>query len=195
MRPRILAISGSRRHDSINRRLLAEAVETAEAAGAIVTVLDWDRFVLPLYDGDLEAECGPPAAAVRFRRLVAGNDGLLIATPEYNASVTPLLKNAIDWVSRPDHPERVFAERPVALLGASPGPSGGARGLSHLRDVLSNLGAAVLPEQFALKKALKAYDPTTGRLLPEYRRGLEAVIQPLLRASISDRESNALQPA
>lgn len=195
MHPRVLAISGSRRRESISRRLLAEAARIAEATGAKVTVLDWDRYHLPLYDGDLEAECGPPAPALRLKRLVAKHDGLIIATPEYNASVTPLLKNAIDWASRPGGPERVFAGRPVALLGVSPGPSGGRRGLRHLKDVLSNLDARVQPEQFALEKALKAYDPETGRMPPPHRHALEAVIHSLLNACFDVRETDELQRA
>lgn len=180
MGARILGISGSRRRGSFNAQLLAAAAAELARRGAAVTTLDWDQVSLPLYDGDLEGECGPPAAAVRFKRLIADHDGLLIAAPEYNGSITPLLKNAIDWASRPGGPDRVFRTRPVALLSASPGRLGGCRGLNHLRDVLGNMGADVLPGQFSLGKAgqILAYGP----LPAEVAHSLAAVTGDLVEA-------------
>lgn len=183
MKASILAISGSRRRDSLNRRLLAAAAAELSGNDAEVTELDWDRYELPIYDGDLERECGTPVAVVRFKRLVASHDALIIASPEYNGSITPLLKNAIDWASRPGTPDKVFCDLPVALLGASPGPSGGGRGLRHLREVLSNLNARVPDSQLALGKALKAFDRETGRLAPSYRRRLSNIMNELLDAA------------
>lgn len=186
---RLLAISGSRRRDSLNRRLLAAAAGILRDAGVEVTILDWERISLPLFDGDLESECGPPAAAVQLKRLIASHDGLIIASPEYNGSITPLLKNAIDWASRPGGPNAVFRDRPVALLAASPGGLGGKRGLVHLREVLGNLGAWVLPGQYALGKAGTAFEPGTEQLLPEHLRSVTAVTDGLLAAA--DRPENA----
>ncbi len=183
MQPTILGISGSRRHDSVNRRLLAAAGRILADAGACFTQLDWDRMSLPLYDGDLEKECGLPAAAVRLKRLIASHDGLLIASPEYNGSITPLLKNAIDWASRPGTPSAVFRDKPVALLAASPGGLGGLRALYHLRDVLTNLGALVLPRQYALGRAGTAFGPEDDQLHPDHREAVSSVTGALLGAA------------
>lgn len=183
MEPRILGISGSRRRDSVNRRLLKAAGRIVIEAGAGFTQVDWERMPLPLYDGDLESECGLPAAAVRLKRLIASHDGLLIASPEYNGSVTPLLKNAIDWASRPGAPSAVFRDKPVALLAASPGGRGGLRALYHLRDVLTNLGALVLPRQYALGNAGTAFDPDDGQLNPDHREAVSSVAGALLSAA------------
>lgn len=182
MRIKILGISGSRRHDSVNRRLLAAAGRIVTNAGAQFTQLNWERMPLPLYDGDLEQECGVPAAAVRLKRLIASHDGVLIASPEYNGSVTPLLKNAIDWASRPGTPSAVFRDKPVALLAASPGGLGGLRALDHLRDVLTNLGAQVLPLQYALGKAGTAFGPD-NELHPDHREAVASVTGALLGAA------------
>jgi chromate reductase, NAD(P)H dehydrogenase (quinone) len=99
--PRILALAGSTRRDSFNKRLVRIAARGAEAAGAEVTIIDLRDFPLPLFDEDLEREQGPPEAATRLKRLLVGHDGLLIASPEYNSSITAVLKNALDWASRP----------------------------------------------------------------------------------------------
>src|SRR4051812_36524754 len=99
--PRILAPAGSTRRDSYNKRLVRLAARGAEAAGAEVAVIDLRDFPLPLFDEDLEREQGPPEAAPRLKTRMVESDGLLIASPEYNSSITAVLKNAIDWVSRP----------------------------------------------------------------------------------------------
>lgn len=179
MQPTILGISGSRRHESVNRRLLAAAGRIVTEAGAGFTQLDWERMPLPLYDGELEQRCGMPAAAVRLKRLIASHDGLLIASPEYNGSITPLLKNAIDWASRPGTPNAVFRDKPVGLLAASPGGLGGLRALYHLRDVLTNLGALVLPRQYALGRAGTAFGPD-NELHPDDREAVASVTGALL---------------
>lgn len=151
----LLAIAGSRRQDSLNQALLAPLIAGAEAAGARVHRPDPDTLCLPLYDGDLEAGSGMPAAVRAWQQLLHAHDGLLIAAPEYNGSFTPLLKNAIDWASRPvpdaaDSGRAVFEGRVAGLAAASPGALGGLRGLRHLREVLGNLGMLVLPQQVAV---------------------------------------------
>jgi chromate reductase, NAD(P)H dehydrogenase (quinone) len=105
-RPKVLAFAGSTRRDSWNKKLLAVAVAETERAGAEVTVLDLRDLALPLYDGDLEAEEGLPAGALRLKELMKSHDGFLIASPEYNSSISAVLKNAIDWASRPAPNER-----------------------------------------------------------------------------------------
>jgi NAD(P)H-dependent FMN reductase len=158
---KILAFAGSTRRESLNKRLVRVAAAGAREAGAEVTVLDLAQLPLPLYDGDLEAAEGLPANARRLKTLMAEHDGFLISSPEYNSSLSAVLKNAIDWVSRreADEPPLVaFAGKAAALMSASPGALGGLRGLVHLRAILGNLGILVLPQQRAVGGAAKAFD-------------------------------------
>jgi NAD(P)H-dependent FMN reductase len=147
-RPRILAVAGSLRRGSYNARLLALAVRGATAAGAEVTVCDLARYPLPLYDADQEAAGGLPSAALELQALLSTHRGLLVASPEYNGSVPPLLVNVIAWTSRPS-PGRpraaCFKDKAAGLLSASVAPSAGLRGLAHLGALLGNLGVIVLP--------------------------------------------------
>lgn len=155
---RILAFAGSSRAGSYNVRLLAHAVELLRARGADVDVLDLGALDLPLYNADDEAAHGAPAGVQRLREAMRANDALLIASPEYNCFFTPLLKNAIDWASRPDPGQpSPFAGKFAALLAASPGALGGVRGLPALRILLSNLGVLVLPGQLAVPLAHEAF--------------------------------------
>lgn len=153
--PRILVFAGSARRASLNRRLSLLAARLAREAGAEVTWLDLRDFPMPLYDGDLEAAGGRPEAADRLRAAWLAHDGVLIASPEYNGSVSPLLKNAIDWVSRvvPGDDRSPYAGRVVGLMSASDGMLGGNRALPHLRAVLSQIGALVVPRQVGLPHA------------------------------------------
>lgn len=158
---KILAFSGSTRRESFNRQLLAIAVTAAREAGAEVTQIDLGDFPLPIYDQDLEQESGPPENALKLKALFLQHQGLLLACPEYNSSVTPLWKNAIDWVSRPDktHPAlAAYNGKTAVIMSASPGALGGLRGLVHVRSILANIGVLVLPEQIALGSASSAFD-------------------------------------
>lgn len=157
---RILAFAGSAREGSFNKLLVRIAAAGATAAGAEVTLIDLKQFPLPLFDQDLEQAEGPPEHAVRLKQLFVEHHGLLIAAPEYNSSITPLLKNAIDWVSRAtgDEPPLVaFRGKAAALMSASPGPLGGLRGLVHVRAILGNIGVLVLPNQVAVGQASAAF--------------------------------------
>ena len=158
--PRTLVFAGSTREGSFNRRLAAAAASRLEAAGGAATLLELSEFPLPLYDGDLEARDGLPAPALQLREIFLAHQGLLIAAPEYNSSITPLLKNAIDWVSRAPEGEQGLApykDKCAALVSASPGSFGGMRGLATLRSILSSIGVTVLPGQFALARAHEAF--------------------------------------
>lgn len=160
-KPKILALAGSTRAASVNKLALAVAVKGAEEAGADVTVIDLKDFPMPLMDEDLEASEGQPDAVTRLKALFDAHDGLLLACPEYNSSITPVLKNAIDWVSRSDEGGsglRYFSGKTVALLSASPGGLGGLRGLVHVRAILGNLGMFVVPTQTAVSSATKVFD-------------------------------------
>jgi len=171
-KPRILAFAGSARKDSFNKKLLRVAVRAAEEAGAEVTLLDLAEYSLPLYDGDSEAQDGLPTNAAKLKQLFLDHDGLMIAAPEYNSSITPLLKNTIDWVSRPadgEGPLAAYKNKVAVLMAASPGGLGGLRGLVHVRAILQNIGVIVLPDQRAVSGAGNAFDET-GQLKDERLR-------------------------
>jgi len=160
--PRLLAFCGSSRSGSFNQTLLDLAVHGALDAGAEVTALRLADYQLPIYDGDWEGEHGLPAAARVLQTLFREHDGLLIATPDYNGGYTALLKNTLDWLSRPDpklpKAQPVFHCKIAALLSASPGHLGGIRSQQALHGVLHRLGVIVLPEAFALGSAHQAFD-------------------------------------
>lgn len=169
---RILAFAGSARRDSFNKKLCRLVAERARSAGAEVELIDLAELRMPLYDGDGEAESGLPADAIALQEKMKANDGLLIACPEYNSSITPLLKNSLDWASRPqpgDPPLAAFQGKVAGLVAASPGALGGLRGLVHVRSILGNVGVHVIPTQVAVPKAHELFggdDPVTdGSLL------------------------------
>jgi NAD(P)H-dependent FMN reductase len=156
--PNILAFAGSTRKDSFNKKLVKIAAEGAR--GAEVTFLDLRDFPLPLYDGDLEEEKGLPENAIRLKEIMKAHQGLLISAPEHNGSITAVLKNTIDWLSRPMEGEKLldaFTGKTAALMSASPGGFGGLRGLVHVRAILGNLGILVLPDQIAVSRAHEAF--------------------------------------
>jgi NAD(P)H-dependent FMN reductase len=181
--PKILAFAGSARKDSFNKKLVRLAAQAAEAAGAYVTLIDLADYPLPLFHEDLEAEQGPPQAATALKRLFFEHEALLLACPEYNSSITPLLKNTLDWVSRRAEGEKnlqAFQGKVAALLAASPGALGGLRGLVVVRMMLNNIGVLVIPDQQALPHAPEAFDE--GGQLKEaaaYER-LQAVVRRLV---------------
>jgi len=156
----VLAFSGSARSGSWNLKLLDLMVRSLEGAGAAVRPISLRDYPLPIYDGDLEAGEGVPPAAVALRRMIADSAGLLIACPEYNGSVTPLLKNALDWCSRPGDgmgPLEPFQRKPVLIVGASISPFGGIRAIGHLRAILAKMGALVMPDDVAVPHAASAF--------------------------------------
>ncbi len=158
--PKIVVFAGSTRAASFNKKLAAVAARAAEDAGAAVTRLDLRALAMPLYDGDLEAAEGLPANAQAFKDALVAHDGMLIASPEYNGLISGVLKNAIDWASRPqpDEPPLVaFRGKVAGIMGASPGGLGGLRGLVHLRQLLTNIGVLVVPDQIAIAKAAQAF--------------------------------------
>jgi len=159
--PRILAFGGSLRRDSYNQKLAVIAAAGAREAGAEVTVISLRDFALPIFDEDLEATDGMPEAAKRLKSIFREHDGLIIASPEYNSSLTAALKNAIDWVSRAESADEpslsALAGKTAVVCAASPGGLGGIRGLVHLRSILGNIGITVLPDQIAISKAYEAF--------------------------------------
>lgn len=178
----ILIFAGSARRDSLNRRLAAAAASVLKAAGAEATLLELADYPLPLYHGDLEASEGLPDNALRLKEIFIAHRALVIVSPEYNSSLPALLKNTIDWVSRP-LPQQSgylpFAGKAVALLSASPGMLGGMRALRHLRDVLTELQMIVLPKQVSLSAADKAFDEAGGLLDAGMTKRLAALLDDL----------------
>jgi NAD(P)H-dependent FMN reductase len=161
--PKILVLPGSTRSGSHNVRLAALAAKELTLIDADVTRISLADYPLPLYEGDLESKAGAPENAVRLKQMIMAHHGVFIASPEYSASVTPLLKNAIDWVSRVrergDPTYAAFKGRVFAVSSASPGRSGGLRSLMALRQILElGCGALMIPEQVAIPQADNAFD-------------------------------------
>ncbi|MGO9358318.1 MAG: NADPH-dependent FMN reductase [Xanthobacteraceae bacterium] len=182
---KILVIPGSNRTGSFNVRLAAAAVKDFALAGIDVTRISLADYPLPLYDADLEAQSGVPKPAVDLKRQLGAHHGVLMVTPEYNASVPPLLKNAIDWVSRVrergEPPLQVFQDRAYAIASASEGPFGGMRALMALRQILTlGCGASVIPRQLALSGAAQAFDDDDRLKSPRDAEALQALVRQLI---------------
>lgn len=172
---KLLFFSGSSRKDSLNKKLAILAAKLAKKAGAEVTYIDLGDFEMPLYNGDLEMEKGLPDNARKLKHVFSQHDGFFIASPEYNSSFSALLKNSLDWISRP-HEENeaplVAYKGKVAALGAiSPGGLGGLRGLVSLRMLLGNIGVTVIPSQVAVNSGFQALD-AEGKLVNEMQAKL-----------------------
>jgi len=176
--PRLLAFSGSARKESWNKRLLGPLVAGARAAGAEVTQVDLRDWPMPLYDGDLEAASGLPESVQGFKALMLEHHGLLLACPEYNSSITPLLKNTIDWCSRAapgEAPLACYKGKVAGLVSASPGALGGLRGLVTVRMILGNLQMHMLPQQVAVGGAAQAFGEDGKLLDPKRQAAVEAL--------------------
>jgi NAD(P)H-dependent FMN reductase len=182
-RVRLLALSGSTRAKSHNGTLVEIAAAAAERAGAEVRRIALRDFHLPLYDADLEAGDGMPGAAAELKKLFVAADGFIIASPEYNASVSAVLKNALDWISRPsgDDPSetelslRAYRGKVAGIMSASPGAWGGVRGLAHLRQILNTVGVLVIAEQLAVPQAPNAFGTDGALVNPVHRSAIETI--------------------
>jgi len=164
--PKILILAGSTRHGSTNRLLALEAESALQRAGLDANFADLREYALPLYDADLEADLGIPKAAQDLKDLANQADALVFASPEYNGSYPAVLKNAIDWISRPapgEAPLAAFRDKPAAILSASPGQGGGKRVLKQLRELLEMIRMHVIPEQVSIAQSNAAFDGA-GRL-------------------------------
>jgi NAD(P)H-dependent FMN reductase len=181
--PHLLVIPASARAASLNRQLARAATVQARARGLRVTEHDPTALRMPVYDADLEAAQGVPAEALLLHQAIASCDGLLVVTPEYNGFPTPLFINAFDWLSRiPAAPGQVSglaltANRPVALLSASPGPGGGLRAMNQLRQFLQMaFQMIVVPQQFALGRAGEAFDEAGALRDPKTAQSVAGVV-------------------
>ncbi len=180
----VLAFAGSTREDSLNKKLIKEAGNIARELGANVTVIDLRDFPMPFYDGDLEAAEGMPENAKKLRQLMIQSQVILIATPVYNHSIPAVLKNALDWVSRSEQAGRsreAFQGKKIAIMSASPGKTGGANALIHLRDILADQRAIIITQQVSVPDANNAFDEE-GRLKnPQIKADLQQLIQEVLK--------------
>jgi len=177
----VLAFAGSSRGESFNRRLLRLAVRSGRSAGLGIDHVELSDYPMPIFNQDLEAEQGQDPNATRLRRKLAASAGLLLACPEYNSSVTPLLKNVIDWLSRDEAGGggvEVYRGKKALIVGASPGRSGASRAMHSLGEILGNIGVDVMPQAFSLAAAGSAFDDA-GELTDSAR---QRELDDLLRA-------------
>ena len=189
---RILALPGSARSGSFNRRLNSLIVRRLTAMGAEVDEFDLRPETMPIYDGDDEAANGLPVGAKELRARILAADAVVLSAPEYNSSVTPMLKNAIDWASRTDKETglgNVWERKVIALASASPGAFGGLRGLYTLRQVFQHLEGLVLSEQVSVGRAHEAFDEN-GNLNDERTAGfLDAMLARLVEVGTAMRDA------
>jgi NAD(P)H-dependent FMN reductase len=165
---KILIFAGSTRRDSVNRKLAQAAANAVIAAGGEATLLELADYPMPLLSGEIEAENGPPENAFKLQDIIAAHAGLIIASPEHNHSISALLKNTLDWISRTPRVKggNPFTGKVAGIMAASPGGLGGLQGLDHLERVLTTVGAMVLPNKVAVPNADQAFN-AEGQLLDE----------------------------
>lgn len=184
---KLLMFAGSARKASTNKQLAPLAARNAKEAGADVTLIDLADFDMPIYNGDLEAETGLSENAKRLKQLFVEHDGFFIASPEYNSSISAVLKNALDWISRPHTDNEpglwAFSGKVAAIGSVAPGALGGLRGLVPLRMMLGNIGVTVVPAQVAVSDGFNAFDDS-GALVAELpARMLNTTIAQLVQTS------------
>ena len=187
---KVLAFAGSLRKGSYNKLLVRTAARCAREAGAVVTELDLAGHPLPVFDEDLESRDGVPAAVMTLKKLFREHDALLIASPEYNSSLSAALKNLIDWLSRPvpgEPPLACFKGKTAALFAASPGALGGLRGLVHLRAILGNIGVLLLADQLAVGKADEAFAADGSLANPKQAAAVKTIVDELVRIASAIR--------
>jgi NAD(P)H-dependent FMN reductase len=184
--PKILVLPGSTRTGSYNVKLAALAAKELTLLDVDVTRISLADYPLPIYEADLDVRAGQPANALKLKQMIMAHQGVFIASPEYSASVTPLLKNAIDWVSRVrergDPTYAAFKGRAFAIASASPGRAGGLRSLMALRQILElGCGALVIPEQVAIQNAESAFDDldniADAGIANQFRTELERLVE------------------
>ncbi len=184
--PKILVLASSTRTGSYNVKLSALAAKQLTLIDVDVTRISLADYPLPIYDPDLDARTGQPANALRLKQMIMAHQGIFIASAEYTASVTPMLKNAIDWVSRVrergDPTYAAFRGRVFAISAVSAGPGGGLLSLAALRQILElGCGALVIPEQVAIPDAAQAFDEMDNivetRIANQFHTQLERLVE------------------
>ena len=183
---KVLVFAGSARRDSLNKKLARLAAAAAEKAGAEVTYIDLNDYPMPIYHGDEEAATGIPENGKKLKALFKSHQALIIASPENNSSVSSLLKNTIDWLSRADGTESgmvPFKDKTALLIAASPGPFGGVRGLNHLRDIISRLGVLTWPDMMTVGNADTAFTDTGAFVDGKQQARLEKLVAAMAQLS------------
>jgi NAD(P)H-dependent FMN reductase len=190
--PRILVIPGSARQGSVNVALATGAIRRAQALGMDATLFDLRALDLPIYDGDLEKASGVPQGVYAFQRALEAVDGVLVVTPEYNGFPTPLVINAFDWLSRIQQSESqraglaTTANKPTAVLAASPGVGGALRSMNTLRLYLQMaFQMIVVPQQFGLGHADEAFDDHGNFIDPRTAQMVDGVLGALRRLVVA----------
>jgi len=184
--PKLLIFAGSARHGSFNKKLAQAAAQIAETKACSVTLVDLADYVAPVYNGDDEAEGGIPKTMLAFKALMKEHDAFLIASPEYNGFVPPLLINVFSWCSRPEEGDTSLVAtrgKYIGLMATSPGGLGGIRMLPRLREALADLGAITLPGMVSVGSAMKAFDDD-GQIVDEQTKArVEALIDTVIDAA------------
>jgi len=197
-KPKILAFAGSLREHSFSKRVVKTAMKGAEDAGAEVTYVDLRDYPMPIYNEDDQKQNGIDPNALKLQRILAEHDGLLIASPEYNGSLSGALKNMIDWTSRQSDEYKmveVFKGKWAAIMTESPGAFGGLHCLGHLRTVLSIMFVYVLPTEIAVGKVHEMFDGDSAEMTNEKMKGilenLGASLVDILKKTGGEGESGA----
>lgn len=181
----LLFIAGSARKDSVNKKLAQSACEIAKNLGADAAFIDLANYEMPLYNQDIEENDGLPKAAQDLKQLFIKSDGVCFACPEYNGSITPLLKNTIDWLSRKEteseQPLTAFKEKVGCLLAASPGKLGGIRGLHDVRSILSGIGMHMIANQLGVSDAYNKFNDN-GHLCDD---GIKTALRGVIETFVS----------
>jgi NAD(P)H-dependent FMN reductase len=186
--PRILVFAGSNRTGAYSARTADVAQKTLAVQGAEVTRISLADYPLPMFDQDLEGEKGVPDNALRLARQIAAHDGVLIATPEYNGSIPPLLKNAIDWISRvrrdDGRPFRPLSGKPVGLCSSSQGQFAGIRAINHLRAVLVRCQMEVVTPECSIPNGEQAFAEDGSFTDERLQQSMERLCRTLLETSL-----------
>lgn len=181
---KFLCLAGSSRKESFNKKLAKCAFEELKAQGADAQFVDLHDYPMPLFNEDDEASTGMPENALKLKKIFIKTDGFFIASPEYNSSISPLLKNTMDWISR-THEEgepalKAYKGKVFAIGGASPGGFGGMRGLVHLRMILQNMGAHTIPSQISVPSSFKEFDEHGHFVQEKYAKMLKGMMGELI---------------
>lgn len=179
--PKIAVIPGSNRRDSCNAKLakaIVAEIGNRQAKAEFVSLRD---YPMDIYDGDSEQENGVPDNAKKLGALLAEQNGIVLVSPEYNASFSPLLKNALDWLSRDLGDVKPYADKIFALASCSPGGLGGIRGLMHLRGSLVSIGAEMITTQLCIGNGFKAFDEKGELVSDRDRNALKKMVDVLVK--------------
>lgn len=181
---KVLSFAGSTRLDSFNKKLAIEATKIAKEMGADATFIDLKDLSIPFYDEDLEKNLGMPEGVKKLRQLMIQSDYIIISSPNYNGSFTAVLKNALDWASRGEDGKSsrdAFKGKKFMIISSSPGQKGGVNGLRHLREVITNIGGEVMPEEFGVPNANISFNNEGQIQVPELKKQLTNNVFKLLK--------------